>query len=464
MSQLSPVFWKGSANQVLRGTWFLDASKVTPLSMDVARELEELYVSIQPWLSSYADELRSSVAIGSDAEDKLKAPLKTLKGYYAIFLGPHLARIYSDSVPTRITKTIFTAWSGSHGGGTLVARGFDNARRLLKTSTGETPAKPPTSSSSTPKGDGTVKGKKQDSPKDKSGDQSPVLVEKSQDTLGATTMTSADLLRTIASKFGNWTGDSSAARSKKEAIPGDPITQAHSDARGLESAGLGEEIGEKRVDSMTEGKTRNVTPLAAAARTTTMAETEAKEDEEAYKREMERDTEPIELVLVWHGIGQKLADEWKSLDFALAVSSLRSLVHKRASGAPPTDVGGGGIPALAEGRRVQFLPVMWRATLEDFEPPPLDSEHDTEEHLNNRFSLEDIFADSIPLIRQLISGILLDIPLYLSQHKEEILRRVIRESNRIYRLFCQRNPNFLEQGGRTSLIAHSLGAALATDM
>lgn len=38
------------------------------------------------------------------------------------------------------------------------------------------------------------------------------------------------------------------------------------------------------------------------------------------------------------------------------------------------------------------------------------------------------------------------------------------ELNRIYRLFCVRNPEFEEKGGRVSLICHSLGSALASDI
>jgi len=38
------------------------------------------------------------------------------------------------------------------------------------------------------------------------------------------------------------------------------------------------------------------------------------------------------------------------------------------------------------------------------------------------------------------------------------------ELNRTYRLWCQRNPDFVRRGGRVSLICHSLGSALAADM
>lgn len=130
--KLWPVFWKGKGYDVFRATWFFDSSKSSPCDDKVAQEIENLYHSIQPWLPSYADELKLAVSLGSDAEVKLRAPLTSLKGTYVIFWGKSLARLYSDDVTSRMTKTLWTAWSGAHGGGTLVARGYDNARRLLR--------------------------------------------------------------------------------------------------------------------------------------------------------------------------------------------------------------------------------------------------------------------------------------------------------------------------------------------
>jgi phospholipase DDHD1 len=44
-----------------------------------------------------------------------------------------------------------------------------------------------------------------------------------------------------------------------------------------------------------------------------------------------------------------------------------------------------------------------------------------------------------------------------------MITSLIYEANRVYRLFCQRNPYFAKSG-RVSIIAHSLGSALATDI
>ena len=58
----------------------------------------------------------------------------------------------------------------------------------------------------------------------------------------------------------------------------------------------------------------------------------------------------------------------------------------------------------------------------------------------------------------------MDIPMYMSHHRQNIHDGVIREANRLYRLFLQRNANFEERGGKVHLIAHSLGSAIATHM
>lgn len=58
---------------------------------------------------------------------------------------------------------------------------------------------------------------------------------------------------------------------------------------------------------------------------------------------------------------------------------------------------------------------------------------------------------------------MLDIPYYLSHHKPKMIQAVIKEANRVYRLWCRNNPNF-EQTGKVHLIAHSLGSVMALDI
>jgi hypothetical protein len=55
----------------------------------------------------------------------------------------------------------------------------------------------------------------------------------------------------------------------------------------------------------------------------------------------------------------------------------------------------------------------------------------------------------------------LDILLYQSAYREHISNIVLAESNRIYNLFRERNPDFK---GKVSLVGHSLGSAIYFDI
>lgn len=108
--------------------------------------------------------------------------------------------------------------------------------------------------------------------------------------------------------------------------------------------------------------------------------------------------------------------------------------------------------------------INWRSTLklEDGGPEP-DPNRIDENSSKNQFNLKDITAESIPAVRNLISDVMLDIPYYLSHHKKKMIEAVIKEANRVYRLWCNNNEGF-EKTGRVHLIAHSLGSVMALDI
>lgn len=164
---------------------------------------------------------------------------------------------------------------------------------------------------------------------------------------------------------------------------------------------------------------------------------------------------PTDLVLVIHGIGQKLSERMESWHFTHSVNAFRRQVNMELNGEPVwphVDPGHGGIMAL---------PVNWRSTL-SLEDPSLETP-DAEEPAANKFSLDDITPQTLPAVRSLISDVMLDIPYYLSHHKPKMIRAVVREANRIYRLWCENNPGFQEHG-RVHLLAHSLGSVMAVDV
>lgn len=162
-----------------------------------------------------------------------------------------------------------------------------------------------------------------------------------------------------------------------------------------------------------------------------------------------------DLVLVIHGIGQKLSERVESFHFTHAINSFRRSVNvdlesESVKRVLRNDHGG-----------IMVLPVNWRSDLsfEDGSPMKEGEENRGESY----FSLKDITPNSIPAVRNLISDVMLDIPFYMSHHKPKMIQAVIIEANRVYRLWCKNNPDF-HANGRVHIVAHSLGSAMAVEI
>ncbi|KIW06793.1 uncharacterized protein PV09_02473 [Verruconis gallopava] len=164
-----------------------------------------------------------------------------------------------------------------------------------------------------------------------------------------------------------------------------------------------------------------------------------------------------DLVLVIHGIGQKLSERMESYHFTHAMNTFRRDVN--------VELGSDAVKAhLRPGMGgIMVLPVNWRLTL-SFEEGGYRPDDFEEDPALNVFTLKDITPETLPSVRNIVSDVMLDIPYYLSaQHSKTMLEAVIREANRIYRLWCANNPGFSEWG-RVHLIAHSLGSVMALDV
>ena len=112
----------------------------------------------------------------------------------------------------------------------------------------------------------------------------------------------------------------------------------------------------------------------------------------------------------------------------------------------------------------EFKQINWRSTLKLDDDGPDSAGIGQDQHTAKQpFTLKDITAESIPAVRNLISDVMLDIPYYLSHHKQKMVEAVTNEANRVYRLWCKNNPWF-EEIGRVHLIAHSLGSVMALDI
>ncbi|EPS32698.1 hypothetical protein PDE_07658 [Penicillium oxalicum 114-2] len=164
---------------------------------------------------------------------------------------------------------------------------------------------------------------------------------------------------------------------------------------------------------------------------------------------------PSDLVFVVHGIGQKLSERMESFHFTHAINAFRRQVNMELHNEPVW-------PHVREDHGgIMVLPVNWRTTL-SLEDPSLENP-ETADPASNNYTLNDITPETLPAVRSLISDVMLDIPYYLSHHKPKMIRAVAREANRIYRLWCEHNPGF-QDNGRVHLIAHSLGSVMAVDI
>lgn len=163
-----------------------------------------------------------------------------------------------------------------------------------------------------------------------------------------------------------------------------------------------------------------------------------------------------DLILVAHGIGQKFAERVESYHFTHAINAFRRAVNIEL-GSPVVQ------QVVREGQNgLMVLPLNWRMGLSFEDGGPM-REEDKEAHTPDGFGLKDIEPKTIPTIRSMISDIMFDIPFYMSHHKGKMIKALVAEANRVYRLWCRNNPGFAENG-RVHMIAHSLGSAMAIEI
>ena len=186
------------------------------------------------------------------------------------------------------------------------------------------------------------------------------------------------------------------------------------------------------------------------------------EDGQDQSREIEH------LILVTHGIGQRLGLRMESINFIHDVNVLRKTLKSVYQSSPDLQVLNSEVDKLPKNCRIQVLPVVWRHLL-DF-PKQSFKQNAKEQDLTDADTigeddeypnLENITVEGVPAIRNLITDLALDILLYQSAYREHIAGIVQRECNRVFDLFMQRNPTF---SGKVSMIGHSLGSAILFDI
>lgn len=221
---------------------------------------------------------------------------------------------------------------------------------------------------------------------------------------------------------------------------------------------------------------RQMSNLVAAAHPEDPAQQEEevrKRDEQEIKNDYkdqegdEQGREIEHLLLITHGIGQRLGLRMESVNFIHDVNTLRKTLKAVYANSADLQALNSEIDKIPKNCRIQVLPICWRHLL-DFPKQSLKhirKEHDLgdldfEDH--EYPNLDDIQVEGVPAVRNLITDLALDILLYQSPaYKGHITRIVLEECNRIYKLFKERNPSF---NGKVSLVGHSLGSAIMFDI
>ncbi|XP_074540666.1 phospholipase DDHD1b [Halichoeres trimaculatus] len=143
--------------------------------------------------------------------------------------------------------------------------------------------------------------------------------------------------------------------------------------------------------------------------------------------------ETTHIVFVVHGIGQKMDQGRIIRNTSMMRDAARKMEEKHFSDRST--------------EHVEFLPVEWRSKLS------LDGD-----------TVDSITPDKVRGLRDMLNSSAMDIMYYTSPlYRDEITRGLTLELNRLYSLFCSRNPDF-EKNGKVSIVSHSLGCVITFDI
>ncbi|KAG7224102.1 hypothetical protein INR49_019837 [Caranx melampygus] len=148
----------------------------------------------------------------------------------------------------------------------------------------------------------------------------------------------------------------------------------------------------------------------------------------------DRPPQTTHVVFVVHGIGQKMDQGRIIKNTGMLREGVRKMEEKHFS--------------ENNEEHVEFLPVEWRSKL------TLDGD-----------TVDSITPDKVRGLRDLLNSSAMDIMYYNSPlYRDEITKGLTQELNRLYSLFCSRNPEFEERGGKVSIVSHSLGCVITYDI
>ncbi|KAL1310869.1 hypothetical protein AAFC00_001101 [Neodothiora populina] len=465
--ELAPAYWLGPVYEVRRGTWFYQdsASVQRPCDENLAAQLEEGFLKLCPWREIERQEKKAEKAekersasqprsrplsqiMGADAISALKAATSTpvspktsssnLREQSAKaaadgktettqpaqhaptlrLFGPHsnsvvtyqdgtTAWILTDDFISRMSSNMYKRFAGGgHFAGVKVTRGYiDQAKKAED--------------------------------KDGKGSQSP--------SIGSDKSTLEKGKQNVAEKLKVDTPD-------PEGTVGPSENHRLTLERQMSSL----------VNTITQGDREKEEEEIRKRDEKEIQDDYRDQDGEEQNREIEH------LLLVTHGIGQRLGLRMESVNFVHDVNTFRKTLKAVYSESPDLQALNSEVDKLPKNCRIQVLPINWRHKL-DF--PKQSLKHNRREHdlgdagfgeEEDYPNLEDISVEGVPAVRNLITDLALDILLYQSPaYKDHISRIVLEECNRIYKLFKERNPYF---NGKVSMVGHSLGSAVMFDI
>ncbi|KAI9668390.1 MAG: hypothetical protein M1831_001144 [Alyxoria varia] len=468
--ELGPAYWVGPIYEVRRGTWF-DGSTLKPCEENLATQLEEGYLRTQPWRQvphgqrsapntrptsgTYDDPVdlteankasaSSSKPTDSGSEDsktpadgsKPKAQQRARNGsaaavahqtvlthrlfgsymnQVATYQDPSTAWVLSDDFLSRMSSAMFQRWIG--GAGSKYIRGYSEAAKKKIPMDSKRPSTPPKNEPNTGK-------------------------EVSQ-------TAASNQIQSSVTEPTNENGDSLSRQRSSH-------------------------------DHEQESRMRSIERQMSSLVSSADANDPSKQDEETRRREereiqddyrddsgdaQDRDIE--HLILVTHGIGQRLGARFESFNFIHDVNEFRKTLKAVYKNSPDLQALNSEVDQSQKNCRIQVLPICWRHLL-DF--PQQGIKHNRREHDIADLDTEDedeypgleaITVEGVPALRNIVSDLALDILLYQTPaYKDHIYRIVVKECNRILKLFKKRNPTF---NGKVSLLGHSLGSAIMFDV
>ncbi|UZJ52696.1 hypothetical protein CBS101457_002016 [Exobasidium rhododendri] len=418
-----PAFWKGALLKVVRATWFfstLSSGDFAPIPYNegLSYDLELAYERAKPWeRSSRTEETEKGKTDEQQVQEAERYALPSMDNRGEVsFQDASSGRIYTQDLAGKLMSVI---------GGSLVIRGWEETARRSKVSMLPLHSYLWSAKSQEDEDSGDSTGGSKVAQSKEGAAKAP---SKAFASTSGTEGEGGESKQSDGGFFSLWPKSENVLR------PGYDLLRA----LGWSKKDATEEEQRATKQRNTESRLKNDSKAD---------ETKGTEQEESFPDDLK--DEPPELVLAIHGIGQKMVEDWDAIDFIYDVEKLRKVANKMAADSA--------LKRLARGRRAQFLPISWRRDLV--------FEGDGRKCNDNHYTLDDISnSATIPIVRSVISKVVLDVPYYLSRHKAKMVEGVVDELNRVYRLFVRRNPDFEEKGGRVSLIGHSLGSSLIADV